>query len=85
MTTSLRQARNDDRDGARVRIFVIVVFALVFVGALLYFFAVDKRGEGPAHEAPPPATQQQGPATGPGASDARATQANPGSPAAPAR
>jgi hypothetical protein len=60
MTTSRQQARSDDRDGSRVGMFVSIMFALVFLGALLYFFAVDKRGEGPAHEASPPAANTQG-------------------------
>jgi len=31
------------------------------LGALIYFYAVDKRGEGPSREtAPPPAAQVQG-------------------------
>ena len=33
----------------------------VMLGALIYFYAVDKRGEGPSREtAPPPAAQVQG-------------------------
>jgi hypothetical protein len=83
--TSRRQARSDDRDNSRVFAFFTIVAVVVFVGALLYFFAVDKRGEGPAHEASPPATQMQGgtnhstPGVAPGPSTA------PGSPGVPAR
>ncbi|MEZ2299331.1 hypothetical protein [Variovorax sp. RCC_210] len=83
--TSRRQARSDDRDNSRVFAFFTIVAVVVFVGALLYFFAVDKRGEGPAHESSPPATQMQGrtnpstPGTAPGASNA------PAAPGAPAR
>lgn len=90
MTASRRQARSDDRDGSRIGMFISIAFALVFLGALLYFFAVDKRGEGPSHEASPLAAQiqrqqgqqgQQGQGTGSGLGPdgSGGTSANPGS------
>jgi hypothetical protein len=81
MTASRRQARSDDRDGSRIGLFISIAFALVFLGALLYFFAVDKRGEGPSHEASPSAAQIQGQGTGSGLGPdgSGGTSANPGS------
>ncbi|NVM87958.1 hypothetical protein FHT32_001597 [Variovorax sp. SG517] len=59
-----QQARNDRIDNQRVFVFSIAVAIIVMAGALLYFYAVDKRGEGPSHEASndasPPAAQVQG-------------------------
>lgn len=58
--TRRQQARSDQRDNRRVFVFSVAVAIVVMVGALLYFYAVDKRGEGPSHEAAPPAAQVQG-------------------------
>ncbi|WP_395316115.1 hypothetical protein [Variovorax sp. UC74_104] len=55
-----QQARNDRIDNQRVFVFSIAVAIIVMAGALLYFYAVDKRGEGPSHDASPPAAQVQG-------------------------
>ena len=82
--TSRRQARSDDRDNSRVFAFFTIVAVVVFVGALLYFFAVDKRGEGPAHESGPPAAQMQGGTNASTADSAGASNA-PAAPGAPAR
>jgi hypothetical protein len=76
MTTSHQQASNDDRDNSRVGIFLVVMFALVFLGALLYFFAVVKRAEGPVHEAPPPAAQSEGTGSGIGQNGSAGTSAD---------
>ncbi|MDP9917286.1 hypothetical protein J2W24_002937 [Variovorax boronicumulans] len=57
-----RQARNDDRENSNLFVYGAVVALLVFIGALLYFYAVDRRGEGPAREGTPPAVQQPAPA-----------------------
>lgn len=54
-----RQARNDDRENSNLFVYGAVVALLVFIGALLYFYAVDRRGEGPAQEGTPPAVLQQ--------------------------
>lgn len=56
-----QQARDDRRDNQRVFVFSVTVAILVMLGALIYFYAVDKRGEGLSREtAPPPAAQVQG-------------------------
>ena len=55
-----QQARDDRRDNQRVFVFSVTVAILVMLGALFYFYAVDKRGEGPSHEATPSAAQVQG-------------------------
>jgi len=52
-----QQARSDERDNSRVLAFGVIVAVVVLIGALMYFYAVDKRGEGPAHETAPPAGQ----------------------------
>lgn len=52
-----RQARSDDRDNARLFRYGASVALLVFLGALLYFYAVDRRGEAPATDGTPPAAQ----------------------------
>ena len=67
-----QQARDDRRDNQRLFVFSVALAIVVMLGALLYFYAVDKRGEGPSHEASPPAAQVQGgaqtaPATAPAA------------------
>ncbi|WP_295978347.1 hypothetical protein [uncultured Variovorax sp.] len=64
-TAKRQQARNDRRDNQRVFVFSVVVAIAVMLGALLYFYAADKRGEGPSHEASPPASQVQGGAQAP--------------------
>jgi hypothetical protein len=55
-----QQARDDRRDNRGVFVFTATVAIVVMLGALFYFYAVDKRGEGPSHEASPPAAQVQG-------------------------
>lgn len=55
-----QQARDDRRDNQRVFVFSVTVAILVMLGALFYFYAVDKRGEGPSHETTPPAALVQG-------------------------
>jgi hypothetical protein len=60
-----RQARNDDRENSNLFVYGAVVALLVFIGALLYFYAVDRRGEAPAQEGTPPAVQQQAPQNAP--------------------
>ncbi len=78
-TSARQQARNDDRENSRVFVYGACVALLVFIGALLYFYATDQRGEGPPTEAAPPAMQQQAPQ---GAAPAPAA---PAAPAAPSR
>lgn len=67
--------------------FLTEMFALVFIGALFYFLAVDKRGEAPAHEAAPAAQSQPDSARGGNnASTGRAVDGEaPSPPATPAR
>ncbi|MDH6165465.1 hypothetical protein M2282_000593 [Variovorax boronicumulans] len=62
----------DDRDNRRVFAWGASAAVLVFLGALAYFYAVDKRGEAPAA---PAATQ----------SAAQPAPAAPAAPATPAR
>jgi hypothetical protein len=85
--TSKQQARSDERDNSRVFVFLIIAAIVVVAGALLYFFAVDKRVEGPAREATPPAAQMQGtvPGSASGAAPGSTRQDPAGSPAAPTR
>jgi len=45
-----QQARSDERDNQRVFVFTAVAAVVVFIGALVYFYAVDQRGEGPTNE-----------------------------------
>jgi hypothetical protein len=56
-THAKRQARRDDHDNARLFRYGVGVALLVFLGALLYFYAVDQRGEAPSTDATPPAAQ----------------------------
>lgn len=60
-TAARQQARRDDRENSRLLVYGACVALVVFIGALLYFYAVDRRGEGPAHEGTPPAVQQPAP------------------------
>ncbi len=60
-----RQARSDDRENARLFRYGVGVAVLVFLGALLCFYAVDRRGEAPLTDAAPPAVQTV-PQTAPG-------------------
>ncbi|MET3382557.1 MULTISPECIES: hypothetical protein [Variovorax] len=62
---SLQHSRNDDRDNSRVFAFFIVVAVMVFVGALAYFFIVDKRARESAREVTPPAAHMHGTAPRP--------------------
>ncbi|MET3372641.1 hypothetical protein ABIC89_001689 [Variovorax boronicumulans] len=64
-SSARRQARNDDRENSRLFLYGACVALVVFIGALLYFYAVDRRGEGPAHEGTSPAVQQQAPRSAP--------------------
>lgn len=73
-TARRQQARSDRRDNQRVFVFSVTLAIVVMLGALLYFYAADKRGEGPSHEASPPAAQVQG---GAQTSPATATAAPP--------
>lgn len=43
-----KQARSDEKDNRRVFTWVICTAVIVMLGALAYFYAVDKRGEAPA-------------------------------------
>ncbi|MDQ0040756.1 hypothetical protein [Variovorax boronicumulans] len=51
-----RRETSDDRDNRRVFAWGASAAVLIFLGALAYFYAVDKRGEAPS---PPPAAQSQ--------------------------
>ncbi|PLC01464.1 hypothetical protein CY658_31525 [Variovorax sp. RO1] len=64
-SSARRQARNDDRENSNLFVYGAGVALLVFIGALLFFYAIDRRGEGPAHEGTPPAVQQQAPQNAP--------------------
>ncbi|QOF81095.1 hypothetical protein [Variovorax sp. 38R] len=64
-SSARRQARNDDRENSSLFVYGAGVALLVFIGALLFFYAIDRRGEGPAHEGTPPAVQQQAPQNAP--------------------
>jgi hypothetical protein len=57
------QETGDDRDNRRVFAWGASAAILVFIGALTYFYAVDKRGEAP----PPPSTTQSAPQPSPAA------------------
>jgi hypothetical protein len=59
-SSARQQARSDQRDNRRVFMFATIVAVVVFIGALMYFYAVDKRGEAPSNAAAPPAAQMQG-------------------------
>lgn len=43
-----RQARSDERDNSRVFAWGAGAAIVVFLGALGYYFVVDRRAEGPA-------------------------------------
>jgi hypothetical protein len=58
------QETGDDRDNRRVFAWGASAAILVFIGALTYFYAVDKRGEAPP---PPPTTTQSAPQPAPAA------------------
>jgi hypothetical protein len=47
------QETGDDRDNRRVFAWGASAAILVFIGALTYFYAVDKRGEAPPPPPPP--------------------------------
>lgn len=72
-TSARHQARSDERDNRRVFTFATIVAVLVVIGALMYFYAVDKRGEAPSQPAAPaaaPAAQVQPPSSAPPAAEA---------------
>lgn len=54
-----RQAKSDERDNNRVFVWGICAAVLVLLGALAYFYAVDKRGEAPSVDAPAQAAPAQ--------------------------
>ncbi|WP_147400475.1 hypothetical protein [Acidovorax cavernicola] len=82
-TSARQQARNDDRENSRLFFYGAGVALVVFIGALLYFYAVDRRGEGPMHEGTPPAVQQQAPSSAPPAAPDAPTHQGAGPSTAP--
>lgn len=69
-TSARHQARSDERDNRRVFTFATIVAVLVVIGALMYFYAVDKRGEAPSQPPAPAAAQVQPPSSAPPAAEA---------------
>ena len=55
-SSNTHQETSDDRDNRRVFRWGASAAVIVFLGALAYFYAVDKRGEAPPR---PPAAQSQ--------------------------
>lgn len=47
-----RQARHDERDNRRVFVWGILAAIIVMLGALAYFYAVQKRFDAPVQIAP---------------------------------
>jgi len=60
-TSARHQARSDERDNRRVFAFATIVAVLLVIGALMYFYAADKRGEAPQQPAAPSAQVGQQP------------------------
>lgn len=56
-----QQALDDQRDNRRVFVFGVIAAIVVLVGALLYFYEVDKRAEAPSRVSPAAQVQEGAP------------------------
>lgn len=61
-----QQAKSDERDNRRVFVWGVLAAIIVMLGALAYFYAIQRHFEAPLEMPPPQGTPTEAPGAAPG-------------------